>query len=727
MTPTETRAGLAVATPIVEFAEEALAADRASGGAITDKAFWEGAAAILADLTPENERLLARRDELQAKLDEYHTANPGQPEPAQYRAFLTEIGYLEPEPAVVTVTTDRVDPEIARLAGPQLVVPLLNARFALNAVNARWGSLYDALYGTDAISREGELAPGNTYNAARGAAVIAEGRRLLDAHVALANGSHVDATGYSVVDGALIVTLKDGSQSGLADPGAFAGYRGDAAAPERVLLTHNGLHIDIVVDRTGTNGATDAAGIDDIELESALTTIMDLEDSVAAVDGDDKALGYRNWRGLMDGTLAEQVSKGSETFTRTANPDREYTGPNGETLVLPGRSLLFVRNVGHLMRTPAAHDAAGAEVFEGILDAIMTAVGSLAELRGSAKGRNSRAGSMYIVKPKMHGSAEVAFAAKLFGRVEELLGLPANTLKIGIMDEERRTSANLAACIAAARERVVFINTGFLDRTGDEIHTSMRAGAMLPKGAIREQPWLPAYEARNVAIGVDCGLDGRAQIGKGMWAMPDLMAAMLDQKIGHVRAGASTAWVPSPTAATLHALHYHQQDAFVARRGLPALAADSLETLLTIPLAPAGALTPEIVATEVENNVQSILGYVVRWIDQGVGCSKVPDIHDVGLMEDRATLRISSQLLANWLLHDIITAEQVDAALERCAEIVDRQNAADGTYEPLVGGTGTAYKAARRLILEGATQPNGYTEPLLHALRLRKKAELAGA
>ncbi|UTX54179.1 malate synthase G [Leucobacter aridicollis] len=727
MTPTETRAGLAVATPIVEFAEEALAADRASGGAITDKAFWEGAAAILADLTPENERLLARRDELQAKLDEYHTANPGQPEPAQYRAFLTEIGYVEPEPAVVTVTTDRVDPEIARLAGPQLVVPLLNARFALNAVNARWGSLYDALYGTDAISREGELAPGNTYNAARGAAVIAEGRRLLDAHVALANGSHVDATGYSVVDGALIVTLKDGSQSGLADPGAFAGYRGDAAAPERVLLTHNGLHIDIVVDRTGTNGATDAAGIDDIELESALTTIMDLEDSVAAVDGDDKALGYRNWRGLMDGTLAEQVSKGGETFTRTANPDREYTGPNGEALVLPGRSLLFVRNVGHLMRTPAAHDAAGAEVFEGILDAIMTAVGSLAELRGSAKGRNSRAGSMYIVKPKMHGSAEVAFAAKLFGRVEELLGLPANTLKIGIMDEERRTSANLAACIAAARERVVFINTGFLDRTGDEIHTSMRAGAMLPKGAIREQPWLPTYEARNVAIGVDCGLDGRAQIGKGMWAMPDLMAAMLDQKIGHVRAGASTAWVPSPTAATLHALHYHQQDAFVARRGLPALAADSLETLLTIPLAPAGGLTPEIVATEVENNVQSILGYVVRWIDQGVGCSKVPDIHDVGLMEDRATLRISSQLLANWLLHDVITPEQVDAALERCAEIVDRQNAADGTYEPLVGGTGTAYEAARRLILEGAAQPNGYTEPLLHALRLRKKAELAGA
>ena len=727
MIPTETRAGLSVATPIVEFAQEALAADRAAGGTVSDEAFWDGVAAILADLTPENEALLARRDEIQATLDDYHAANPGQPDPAPYRAFLTEIGYLEQEPANVAIATDRVDPEIAVLAGPQLVVPLLNARFALNAVNARWGSLYDALYGTDAISRDGDLAPGAGYNAARGAAVIAEGRRFLDAHVALAVGSHTNATGYAVVDGALTVALNDGSTSGLADPAAFAGYRGDAAAPDRVLLTHNGLHIDIVVDRTGTNGATDAAGIDDIELESALTTIMDLEDSVAAVDADDKALGYRNWRGLMDGTLAEQVTKGGETFTRTANPDREYTTPDGETLTLPGRSLLFVRNVGHLMRTPAVHDAAGAEVFEGILDAVMTAVGSLVELRGPAAGRNSRAGSKYIVKPKMHGSAEVAFAAKLFGRVEELLGLPANTLKIGIMDEERRTSANLAACIAAASDRVVFINTGFLDRTGDEIHTSMRAGAMLPKGAIREQPWLPTYEARNVAIGVDCGLDGRAQIGKGMWAMPDLMAAMLEQKIGHVRAGASTAWVPSPTAATLHALHYHQQDAFVARHGLPELPADSLGELLTIPLAPEGALTPEIVATELENNVQSILGYVVRWIDQGVGCSKVPDIHDIGLMEDRATLRISSQLLANWLLHGVITEDEIDAALAKCAVIVDRQNAADATYEPLAGGAGTAYEAARRLILEGTTQPNGYTEPLLHALRLRKKAELAGA
>ena len=725
MIPTETRAGLTVATPIIDFAEQALAADRAGGGGVATDEFWAGVAAIIADLTPENEALLARRDQLQAQLDSYHREHPGQPEPTQYRAFLADIGYLEPEQAPAPVTTDRVDPEIARLAGPQLVVPLLNARFALNAVNARWGSLYDALYGTDALPREGDLAPGAGYNLARGAAVIAEGRRVLDAYAPLAGGSHADATAYAVRGGALVVALSGGSEVELSNPAAFAGYRGEAGSPTSVLFTHHGLHIDVTIDRSGVNGATDAAGINDIELESALTTIMDLEDSVAAVDATDKALGYRNWQGLMDGTLTETVTKAGETFTRSANPDRDYLTPSGGELTLPGRSLLFVRNVGHLMRTPAVRDGNGAEVFEGVLDAVMTALGSLPELRGSSRGTNSRAGSMYIVKPKMHGSAEVAFAAKLFARVEQLLGLEANTLKIGIMDEERRTSANLGACIAAASARVVFINTGFLDRTGDEIHTSMHAGAMLPKAAIREQPWLPTYEARNVAIGVACGLDGKAQIGKGMWAMPDLMAAMLEQKGGHVRAGASTAWVPSPTAATLHALHYHEHDAFAARRALHAYSPDSLDALLTVPLADVSALTPEVVSTEVENNVQSILGYVVRWIDQGVGCSKVPDIHDVGLMEDRATLRISSQLLANWLLHGVISVEDVDAALARCALIVDRQNAGDTAYEPLVEG-GTAFEAARRLIIEGAEQPNGYTEPLLHALRLRKKSELRG-
>ena len=737
MTSYLSRAGLSVAQPIAEFAESTAA----SHGLDID-AFWEGVDALIHDLAPKNAALLAERDELQARIDAWHRERPGAPDPTAYRAFLTEIGYLRPAPAPFTIATENVDPEIATLAGPQLVVPLLNARFALNAVNARWGSLYDALYGTDAIDRSGELAPGEGYNAARGAAVIAYGRELLDCAAPLAGGSHADAVGYAVADGALVVSLAEGKTVGLADPSAFAGYTGDPAAPAAVLLAHHGLHLEIAIDRAGSIGTGDAAGVQDIIVESALTTIMDLEDSVAAVDADDKALGYRNWRGLMDGTLTEQVTKGGQSFTRAANPDRVYTAPDGGELVLPGRSTLFIRNVGHLMRTDAVLDREGAEVPEGILDAIMTVLGSLADLPGfggasadastdasarasahASVGRNSRTGSVYIVKPKMHGPDEVAFAALLFSRVEQLLGLPANTVKIGIMDEERRTSVNLTACIEAARERVVFINTGFLDRTGDEIHTSLHAGPMLPKTAIRSEPWLGAYEARNVAIGVACGLDGRAQIGKGMWAMPDLMRDMLEQKLGHVRSGASTAWVPSPTAATLHALHYHELDAFEARRSLPAVAADSLDALLRIPLAGPGDLTPEVVATEVDNNVQSILGYVVRWIDQGVGCSKVPDIHDVALMEDRATLRISSQLLANWLVHGVITEEQIDEALRRLSAVVDRQNAGDPGYVSLLAGgrPGLAFEAARRLIVEGAAQPNGYTEPLLHELRRAKK------
>ena len=724
----EARAQLQVALPIIEFAEQTAAAR-----GLDLEEFWAGVSAIVHDLAPKNAALLAERDRLQQEIDDWHRANPGRPDPAQYRAFLEQIGYLRPEPASFTAGTTRVDPEIATLAGPQLVVPLLNARFALNAVNARWGSLYDALYGTDAIDRSGDLAPGAGYNAARGAKAIERGRELLDLVAPLSEGSHAEATLYAVEGGELVVSLHGGAHARLADPAGFAGYRGPAEAPNAVLLVHNGLHFEIVIDGVAPIGSTDDAGVQDLLIESALTTIMDLEDSVAAVDADDKALGYRNWRGLMDGTLAETVTKNGKTFTRQANPDREYTAPNGEALALPGRSTLFIRNVGHLMRTDAVLDRDGDWVPEGVLDAIMTVLGSLADLpqfagagTGTAAGRNSRTGSIYIVKPKMHGPDEVAFAAELFARVEALYGLPENTVKIGIMDEERRTSANLAACIEAARDRVVFINTGFLDRTGDEIHTSMQAGPMLPKAGIRTRPWLGIYEQRNVAIGVESGLDGRAQIGKGMWAMPDLMHEMLEQKIGHVRAGASTAWVPSPTAATLHALHYHQVDAFEARRALPALPENSLDTLLESPLAGEGDLTPEVVQTEIDNAAQSILGYVVRWIDQGVGCSKVPDIHDVALMEDRATLRISAQLLANWLTHGVIDATQVDEALRRLSAVVDEQNAGDPLYEQLLGADGntpgTAFEAASRMVLEGAAQPNGYTEPLLHELRRAKKA-----
>ena len=724
MTSYASRADLQVAQPIIDFAEAT-----ATEHGLDIDAFWNGVSAIVHELAPQNAALLAERDRLQAALDTWHAEHPGNPDPSNYRAFLEEIGYLRAEPSGVTATTANVDPEIAVLAGPQLVVPLLNARFALNAVNARWGSLYDALYGTDAIDRTGELAPGASFNPRRGATVIARGRELLDQVAPLAGGSHADAAAYTVEGGRLQVSLTDGATATLADESVFAGYRGEPAAPTAILLRHNGLHVEIQIDRAGSIGATDAAGVQDLLVESALTTIMDLEDSVAAVDADDKALGYRNWRGLMDGTLTEEVSKDGRTFTRAMHSDREYTAPDGGVVTLPGRSVLFVRNVGHLMRTDAVLDRDGAEIPEGIFDAIMTVLGSLADLPGfggERAGANSRTGSIYIVKPKMHGPDEVAFAAELFGRVEQLYGLPEHTIKIGIMDEERRTSANLAACIAAASARVAFINTGFLDRTGDEIHTSLHAGPMLPKAGIRTQPWLGIYEERNVAIGVETGLTGRAQIGKGIWAMPDLMHDMLEQKGGHVRSGASTAWVPSPTAATLHALHYHEVDAAEARAALPPLPADSLGTLLQIPLAVPGDLSPEVVATELDNNVQSILGYVVRWIDQGVGCSKVPDIHDVALMEDRATLRISAQLLANWLAHGVIDEAQLDESLTRLSAVVDAQNAGDPLYEALLGADGAtpgiAFQAARRLVVEGAAQPSGYTEPLLHELRRLKKS-----
>ncbi|MFE6996787.1 malate synthase G [Microbacterium sp. NPDC057659] len=721
MTSHLSRADLSVAAPIVEFAEASLV----DSGRDVD-AFWAGASAIVHDLVPRNAELLAKRAELQERIDAFHKANPGLPDKDAYRALLNEIGYLVPVPENVAITTENVDPEIATMAGPQLVVPLLNARFAINAANARWGSLYDALYGTDAIDQTGELAPGKEFNFTRAAAVVARGRRFLDEIAPLTEGSHTDATGYRVDADGLLVQTADGDRR-LATPAAFVGYTGEADAPTGILLVHNGLHAEIVIDRAGRIGATDAAGVQDIILESAITTILDLEDSVAAVDGEDKALGYRNWRGFMDGSIAESVTKNGRTFTRVPNPDRVYRTADGGEITLPGRAVLFIRNVGHLMRTPAVLDRNGDEVFEGIVDAIMTGLGSLPELEGPNRGANSRTGSMYIVKPKMHGPEEVAFAAELFGRVEELLGLPARTMKVGIMDEERRTSANLAASIAAASDRVVFINTGFLDRTGDEIHTSLHAGPFLPKAAIKQQPFMKAYEDRNVAIGLASGLDGRAQIGKGMWAEPDLMHDMLEKKIAHPQSGASTAWVPSPTAGTLHALHYHQVDPFAVRATLPPVGEEALDALLVPPLAGEGDLTDEVVATEIDNNVQSILGYVVRWVDQGIGVSKVPDIHDVGLMEDRATLRISSQLLANWLTHGVITEEQIDDSLRRLAVVVDEQNAGDPNYEKLAFADGEqpgiAYTAARRLIVEGAAQPSGYTEPLLHGLRREKKAE----
>lgn len=724
MTLSHSQFGLTVDNQLADFVNQQLL----PGTGISEQHFWQGFAEIIDDLSPLNRALLVKREDLQHQIDSYHLANKHW-DAAQYQQFLTDIGYLVPEPDNFCIETENVEPEIARTAGPQLVVPVSNARFALNAANARWGSLYDALYGTDVLSEEDGAEKGSNYNPVRGFKVMAYARQFLDKALPLENGSHIESTNYSVVNGQLIITLRDSSQTGLKQPAQLVGFQGEAQNPRAILLLSHGLHIELQIDHNHSIGAADKAGLKDVLLEAALTTIMDCEDSVAAVDGEDKVQVYQNWLGLMKGTLAESFTKDGKTIERTLAKDRSYSGIDGKPLSLKGRSMMFVRNVGHLMTNPAIQDSQGRDVFEGIMDAIITVTAALHDLNGNSPVKNSTAASINIVKPKMHGPKEVAFTNTLFSRIEQLLQLPKNTIKMGIMDEERRTSVNLKACINAAKQRVVFINTGFLDRTGDEIHTSMQAGVVLPKAAIKQQPWINAYEDRNVDIGLQTGLSGRAQIGKGMWPMPDKMALMMEQKIAHPQAGANTAWVPSPTAATLHAMHYHDVDVFACQKAIAQRQQASLTELLTPPLmVDPNSLSKEDIQAELDNNAQGILGYVVRWIDQGVGCSKVPDINHIGLMEDRATLRISSQHMANWLQHGVCTQAQIETTMAKMAKVVDGQNEGDPAYVNMADSVQSlaqsiAYQAALALVLEGVKQPSGYTEPLLHAFRIRYKAQ----